>query len=350
MNLALMDKDFNIVKYISFINLQWIRRYYEPGEFNVQLPASEYDSSAVYLFTKDRPEVGLIQKRQYADGYDGKVMQLSGYFYEYKLNDKITYPRFNASGNIEAVARTIISTYKEDIPILQLGKANDPLLGSSITKESTGDGLATVIYELLQTQELSIRCLYDYVNNSMSAVVWQGKDRTQDQDVNSFVVFSEGFRNMQNEEIIIDNSNFKNYAVVIGNGRYEEGNQIEVIVDLRSNKNVYAQKLYVDQTGQTYDETKQTLDEFKEQLRQAGIEELAKYTDITSVSFDTIDRGLTYMKDYDLGDKCDVVLDSIGESYTVRIIEVTEVFKENKHTISLQFGNKVPTVYNKARR
>lgn len=350
MNLALMDKDFNIVKYISFINLQWIRRYYEPGEFNVQLPASEYDSSAVYLFTKDRPEVGLIQKRQYADGYDGKVMQLSGYFYEYKLNDKITYPRFNASGNIEAVARTIISTYKEDIPILQLGKANDPLLGSSITKESTGDGLATVIYELLQTQELSIRCLYDYVNNSMSAVVWQGKDRTQDQDVNSFVVFSEGFRNMQNEEIIIDNSNFKNYAVVIGNGRYEEGNQIEVIVDLRSNKNVYAQKLYVDQTGQTYDETKQTLNEFKEQLRQAGIEELAKYTDITSVSFDTIDRGLTYMKDYDLGDKCDVVLDSIGESYTVRIIEVTEVFKENKHTISLQFGNKVPTVYSKARR
>ena len=155
---------------------------------------------------------------------------------------------------------------------------------------------------------------------------------------------------MQNEEIIIDNSNFKNYAVVIGNGRYEEGNQIEVIVDLRSNKNVYAQKLYVDQTGQTYDETKQTLDEFKEQLCQAGIEELAQYTDITSVSFDTIDRGLTYMKDYDLGDKCDVVLDSIGESYTVRIIEVTEVFKENKHTISLQFGNKVPTVYNKARR
>ncbi|MEI3212135.1 MAG: hypothetical protein V8S42_07375 [Lachnospiraceae bacterium] len=255
------------------------------------MPASEYDSSAVYLFTKDRPEVGLIQKRQYADGYDGKVMQLSGYFYEYKLNDKITYPRFNASGNIEAVARTIISTYKEDIPILQLGKANDPLLGSSITKESTGDGLATVIYELLQTQELSIRCLYDYVNNSMSAVVWQGKDRTQDQDVNSFVVFSEGFRNMQNEEIIIDNSNFKNYAVVIGNGRYEEGNQIEVI-DLRSNKNVYAQKLYVDQTGQTYDETKQTLDEFKEQLCQAGIEELAKYTDITSVSFDRSIVGL----------------------------------------------------------
>ena len=100
MNLALMDKDFNIIKYFKYINLQWIRRYYEPGEFSVQLPASEYMADAVYLFTKDRPELGLVQKRQYADGYDGEIIQLSGYFFEYKLNDKITFPRFNAAGNI----------------------------------------------------------------------------------------------------------------------------------------------------------------------------------------------------------------------------------------------------------
>ena len=149
MNLAFMDKDFNIIKYFKYINLQWIRRYYEPGEFSVQLPASEYMADAVYLFTKDRPELGLVQKRQYADGYDGEIIQLSGYFFEYKLNDKITFPRFNAAGNIETLARSIVSTYKADIPILQLGAANDPLLGSDTAKESTGVGLATVLYELL---------------------------------------------------------------------------------------------------------------------------------------------------------------------------------------------------------
>ena len=108
MNLAFMDASFGIIKYIKYINLQWTRRYYEPGEFSVQLPASEYVSDAVYLYTKDRPEVGIIQKREYADGYDGEVMQLSGFFYEYKLNDKITFPRFDRSGNIEDLARAIV--------------------------------------------------------------------------------------------------------------------------------------------------------------------------------------------------------------------------------------------------
>ena len=143
MNLAFMDASFGIIKYIKYINLQWTRRYYEPGEFSVQLPASEYVSDAVYLYTKDRPEVGIIQKREYADGYDGEVMQLSGFFYEYKLNDKITFPRFERSGNIEDLARAIVSTYKADIPLLQLGDANSPRLGTSTTKQSTGKGLAT---------------------------------------------------------------------------------------------------------------------------------------------------------------------------------------------------------------
>ena len=348
MQLAFMDASFNIIRYIKFINLQWIRRYYEPGEFNVQIPASEYDADAAYLFTTDRPELGLIQKRQYADGYDGEVIQLSGYFYEYKLNDKIVYPRFNDTGNIETLARSIVSTYKDDIPLLQLGAANNPLLGESTTKEETGHGLATVLYELLQTQELSFRCDYDYQNNTMSFVVWQGKDRTQDQDVNSFVTFSEGFRNMQNEEVIIDASNYKNYAVVVGNGKYEDGNQIEVDVDLSGGG--YKKKLYVDQTGQTYDSTRQTLADYKAMLAQAGLEELNKYTDITNVTFDTIDRGLTYLEDYDLGDKCDVILDSVQQSFTVRIIEIQEVFKEAKHSVTLVFGEKVPTLYNKARR
>ena len=345
MNLAFMDSNFNIIKYFKYVNLQWIRRYYEPGEFAVQLPASEYMAEAEYIFTKDRPELGIVQKRQYADGYDGEVIQLSGYFF-----DKITFPRFNASGNIETLARAIVNTYKGDIPILQMGAANDPLLGSDTTKESTGEGLATVLYALLQTQELSFKCIYDYVNNTMTFAVWQGVDRTQDQSENSFVTFSEGFRNMQNEEVVIDASNFKNYAVVIGNGKYEDGNQIEVDVDLRSSPSDYAKMLYVDQTGATFDSTKQTRAEYNAQLYQAGREELEKYTDVTSVTFDTIDRGLTYLEDYDLGDKCDVILDSVSQSFTVRIIEVTEVFKENKHTVTLQFGEKVPTVYSKARR
>lgn len=350
MNLAFLDENFQLIKYFKAINLQWIRRYYEPGEFSVQLPVAEYVDGAAYVFADERPELGIAQKREYADGYDGDVIQVSGYFYEYKLNDKITYPRYQGYGNIEKVAQEIVKTYKEDIPLLCLGGLNDPPLGISITKQSTGDGLATVLYGMLKTQELSFRCSYNYEENKIFFSVWQGKDRTQDQRVNSFATFSEGMRNVQNEEIVIDSSNFKNYGVVIGNGKYEDGQQIEVIVDLRSGPDIYAQKLYIDKTNMTFDSTKQTLGEFREQLRQAGMEEMAKYNDITSVKFDVIDKGLTYMESYDLGDKCDAILDSVSQAYMVRITEAHEVFKDSKHRVTLQFGEKVPTVYNKARR
>lgn len=350
MNLAFLDSSFNVIKYFKFINLQWIRRYYSPGEFSVQIPATEYEDGAVYVYTKDRPEVGIIQQKKYADGYDGEVIQLSGYFFEYKLNDKVTFPRYQNSGNIEALARDIVSTYKDDIPILQLGSANDPLLGDITTKESTGEGLATTLYEMLQPEELSLRCVYDYEANTMSFEVWQGLDRTQEQATNSFVVFSDGFRNIQNLDVVVDSSNFKNYAVVIGNGTYEDGNQIEVDVDLRASVGDYAQVLYVDQTGMRYDSSTQTAEEYQAQLYQAGLEALSQYSDVTSVTFDTIDRGVKYLTDYDIGDKCDVVLDSVQMSFTVRIIEIQETFKQSQHIVTLQFGEKIPTVYNKARR
>ena len=44
------------------------------------------------------------------------------------------------------------------------------------------------------------------------------------------------------------------------------------------------------------------------------------------------------------------ILDSVQQSFTVRIIEIQEVFKEAKHSVTLVFGEKVPTLYNKARR
>ena len=348
MELVYLDKNFNILKYFRFVNLQWIRRYYEPGEFSVQVPEGEYNAAAEYIYTNERPELGMIQRREHVATYDGKVMQLSGYFYEYKLNDKITFPRYNGNGNIETIARDMVSRYKSDIPLLRLG--NIAGIGTSITKQSTGDGLAKVLFEMLATQEMSYRTRYDYLNNIMYFEVWKGRDRTQDQSVNSFATFSETFKNMQNVNIILDNSAYKNYAVVIGNGVYEDGNQIEVDVDLRSSSAEYKQIIYVDQTSMYYDSSQQTLAEYKEQLRQAGIEALEETRVITNVTFDTVKGRLDYMKDYDLGDKCDIILDSIKQSFTVRIIEVDELFKEGVHTITLQFGNQLPTIYSKARR
>ena len=273
MQLLALDSDFSPIGYIVYTNLQWIRRYYEPGEFSVQIPIGQYIPNMAYLYTNERPEVGIVQKSEYKKSYQGAYMQLSGYFYEYKLNDKIIYPRYIKSGNIEDVAIDMVTKFKEDVPILTV--VDSQKRGGSISIQSTGKNLASQLYDMLQTQEMSYRTRYAYSENKMYFEVWHGLNRTMGQSDNPFAVFSGQLRNISNEKVTIDNSSFKNYAVVIGNGKFEDGNQIEVIID-QSNGG-YKQKVYIDKTSIRYDSEKQTMDEYKQSLILAGIEEMQSH-------------------------------------------------------------------------
>lgn len=63
-----------------------------------------------------------------------------------------------------------------------------------------------------------------------------------------------------------------------------------------------------------------------------------------------IQSGLLYRKDYDLGDKCDVVCHRLGKSFAARITGVNEVFKAGQHSVSLTFGESASTVYQRVAR
>lgn len=73
MQLLALDKEFNPIGYFGYINLQWIRRYYEPGEFSVQIPIEMYMSDMKYIYTNERPEVGMVQKSEYQTNYQWSI-------------------------------------------------------------------------------------------------------------------------------------------------------------------------------------------------------------------------------------------------------------------------------------
>lgn len=86
-----MDAGFNrMTGSIPYRSLIWHRRYYEPGEFELYVPASIYDPEWSYIYTDNRPETGIIQKVEVTDdstvaGGDDTVI-LSGFFLEADLN------------------------------------------------------------------------------------------------------------------------------------------------------------------------------------------------------------------------------------------------------------------------
>ncbi len=343
MELFALDKDFQNISQIVPTNIQWTRKYYEHGTFSIQLPYDQYSTEMKYVYTEDRKEVGMINKVSYNDDSNSKSIQIEGYFLERWLNDKIVYPTFYGTGEITQTLTKMFNQYKEDIRINSVNAKNT---GNKIDFQATGDELGKKINEILQTQEMSYRVLYDYVRNTFTLEFYKGLDRTQSQIENNSVTFSTLWNNIKSVNADTDDSNFKNYAIVAGTGQADE----RITVDVDISNGAYKKKLFVDARNEKYNSSEQTLEQYKLELRQKGLEKLLNHKSVTNIVFDPLGNSYDYLIDYDLGDKCDIIISDIGISIEARIIAIYEVFKNNIHTIELEFGDKILTRIDKLER
>lgn len=344
MQLLALDSGFQPVCYLNDFNLQWTREYYTIGQFSVQIAAAGYRPEIAYLYTPDRPETGIVQKVELTETVKGRFVQLSGYFLEAILNDKVVYPTYYASGTIPASIVAMLRQYQDDIP--RLSVADAPALQTDAASwQETGGQLASVAYTKLQTVQCSLRCRYDYLKNTITAEVWQGLDRTQAQSENPFVTFSDGFGNLSEADVSVDRSNYKNYAIVCGQDQAE--NRKVAVADLSGGG--YRRVLYVDARSERWDPSEQTEEEYLASLTQLGLDKLLDYAVVQNVELQADAGGFKYLTDWDLGDKVDAVVTDIGLSLQARIVTVREVFKQNNHTIEIELGDKKLTQLKKAR-
>lgn len=344
MQLLALDENFRPVDYLAYFNLQWTREYYEIGQFSVQIAAANYKPEMAYLYTPDRPETGIIQKVELTETIKGRFVQMSGYFLEAILNDKIVYPTFYATGTIPAAVVAMLRQYQDDIPLLTVADAPATQVDAASWQE-TGGQMASVAYTKLQTVQHSLRCRYDYQANTITAEVWQGLDRTQEQTENPFVTFSDGFGNLMEVDASKDTSNYRNYAIVCGQDQAE--NRKVAYVDLSGGG--YKKILYVDAKNERWDPEKQTEAEYLASLQQIGLDKLLDYTSIINVDIQAAASGFVYRQDWDLGDRVDAIVKDIGLAMQARIITVREVFKKGNHTIEIELGDKKLTQLKKAR-
>ena len=344
MELLALDAAFQPIAYLPYFNLQWTREYYKIGQFSVQVAAASFDPALSYFYSAVRPEIGTIKNVELSETVKGRFVQLSGYFLEAILNDKVVYPTYYASGSIPATVVAMLRQYKDDIPLLTVADAPAGQADETSWQE-TGGQLADVAYTKLQTVQHSLRCRYDYQANTITAQVWQGLDRTQEQTVNPFVTFSDGFGNLTEVDASSDRSNYKNYAVVAGQD--QEENRKVAYADLSGGG--YKRILYVDARGERWDPDEQTETEYLAGLQQKGLDKLLDYQVIQNVDIQAAASGFAYLQDWDLGDKVDVIVEDIGLAMQARIVTVREVFKQNNHAVEIELGDKKLTDIQKAR-
>lgn len=349
MKLIVLDENFDTIGSIPlFRTLIWNRRYEKAGYFELYTSKEYFTllNAGRYLYRNDADELGVIDEANYTqDDKGNREVYAKGNFAEILLYDRVIESICILSGNTEMVMRdivdrTAISPADSDRKIkhLRLGEVSG--ISGNLSTQTTGDNLSEKLYEIGNTQEISHRIRYDYLTNDLCFEVWQGKDRRDSQDVNSWAVFSNSFTNIRNVVYNKSSSAYKNFAYVAGAG--EGSDRIIITVDLRqpgeNRKEIFvdARDLQqVDKDGKAISETA-----YKAMLKQRGMEKLAEYRKVETVN-SSIDpnANLVYKKDFDLGDYCTYINTEIGVETDKRITEIIETYEGESIEVSVTFGN-----------
>ena len=343
MDLLALDADFQPVGYLLYTNLQWTREYYTVGQFSAQVAPDAYEQTMRYVYTPERPEVGIIQKVELTSTVKGRTLQISGFFLEGMLLTRVVWPTYYATGDLTSAVVKMQQTYAGDLPLVEIPDA--PAGFAEDAWQETGGTVADVAYTRLQTQQRSLRARYDYQANKITLEVWQGLDRTQSQDVNPFVTFSDGFGNLTDAKASWDDSNYRNVAIIAGEG---EGTD-RIVETVDASAGAPKRQVFINAAQTQWDKDKQTEAEYRQSLRQEATDRLLDYQIIRNVDISAAQGGLRYREDYDLGDKVDVLLPEIGIEMEARIITAREVHKQGHMTVEIELGDKKLTRLKKAR-
>lgn len=288
----------------------------------------------------------MIDEVNYSQDENGtREAYAKGNFAEALLADLVIESTVTLNGNIEVVMRNLVertaispSDQERIVKHLRLGDVTG--IAGTLDTQATGDNLSEKLYEIGNTQEISHRIRYDYLTNDLAFEVWEGKDRRDRQDINSWAVFSNSFRNIKNVVYNRNSANYKNYAYVAGEG--EGAERVIVEVDVRHDRSEKRRELFVDARDLRSEDgrgNKLTDEQYKQMLIQRGKEKLIEYRRVETVN-SGIDpnANLIYKKDFDLGDYCTYVNTEINIATEKRITEIMETYEGSSVGIEVTFG------------
>ena len=328
MDIMVLDKNFNILGVLdNYDSIVWNRKYYETGSFTIQTAKFDF-TGAKYIWSKDLDETGIVQTIDRKTNTSTSTI-VSGKFLEETLENLCIHTTEQYTGYGVNIVKTIMAKYYPDITI-----AETTLTGNYISTSFTGETIGEAIRKILEPNEMSFKLTLDYQTNGITFTVYQGTDRTQSQDVNAWAVFGTDNETILSNEYKYDDSTYKNYAVVAGEG--EGAERTIVIVDNRTDTTEEIKELYVDANDLTSADITQEV--YLENLKQRGLEKLQDYKLIQKVDFSVDTTSvLEYHTNYDLGDK--VTYKETNGYLENRITEITYSIEGGNTIIDVTFGN-----------
>lgn len=321
MKINLYDENLRRITIIDerFVSCLWSEGYNTTENFTLELQETEEYRKKVrpdcYVGRNDRKTlmviktVGIADNKIIASGKQAtQVLNDVAFIGTINEGSKIdssiekAYNGSNKFKNVEVVSSGLSETYKHQI-------SNKHFLNLCET--------------MCQSEDIGFRSVK---NNGIINIEFYKPEKKKN------LVFSRKFGNLAVDELTFSDSNFKNYAIVLGEGEGE--NRVRVDVD-QTNGNE-RRELIVD-AKDIQKEEDETVESYNQRLIARGAEKLLECQKILNVAFTPFAKD--FGTKYDLGDILTILLPEYGFKIEARVVRFTQKSQNNQTTTSIDVGN-----------
>ena len=240
-------------------------------------------------------------------------MNVTGRSLESMLDRRIVWTQTILNGNLQngvqqLLNENLINPTNADRKIdnfIFLASEDERVTSLTLEAQYTGDNLLTVINSICETNDIGFK-VYLNDENKFVFTLYKGQDRSYDQLVNPYVIFSTNFDNIIDSEYLESKTKYKNVTLVAGE---DKGTARKTVV-VGEGYGIDRRELYTDarDISTTNGNTSLTDAQYTSQLQQRGKENLAKNILIKTFDgeFET-QKMFSYRKDFNMGDIVQVV-------------------------------------------
>lgn len=375
MELYIFDRTLNLIGIVDIFNsLQWNRRYFKMGDFELQCPLTSDNLNLLQkgnlIYKKDDIEAAYIEYRDLKQDVDGKeILDIKGNFLTGYLKRRILWSAVTMSDTVENIMRSLVNQNaisptdtKRIIPNLALADSKGLSYSASYcstSKQTNNPNLGDELESLSVLSNLGHRVLFNISNKKLLFEVYAGVDRSVSQTNRSPCIFSKDFENVLEQEYTESLDNFRNVCLVNGSytasGDSKDATPVATTVGDATGLDRYETALDSNSSSEVDNgnDTKTYLSQadFMNVLTNDGNTELAQYTE--TKGFDSTinsNSNLVYKTDFDLGDIVTCISKKWGITVDTRITEIQEVYEEKGLELNITFGDALPTLLDKIKQ
>lgn len=336
MELLILDKNFNSSETLDiFESLIWTDRYFECGDFELYVPASEKLLNILppgyYVYLRESEHLMIVEDREITtDAEEGAHLKITGRSLESILERRIIWNQTTLSGSLQdgikkLLDENIISPVDESRKISNFvfeASTDERITSLTIDAQYFGENLYDTIVDICKSENVGFKVVLNETTLVFS--LYMGEDRSYNQEANPYVVFSPSFDNLINSNYLDSQKTLKTDALVAGEGEGSNRRTVSISSTEEKKTGLDRRELFIEASGVSSMVNGESISvsEYNNQLMQKGYEELSKNKE--TISFEgEIESGVTYTygEDYRLGDIIQIV-NEFGLQGSSRITEL----------------------------